>query len=119
MCNFTSARYEDLVFYNDQNDWIVVSKKKKKTKKGKHKTSALNGSYRNDHPKSYPRVKGKKPLNRKDRRRQQQQKEVSETIYIPDVPGHSELDLFAEVLKSLKNIPVRMVRVPYSNIKKE
>jgi K+/H+ antiporter YhaU regulatory subunit KhtT len=33
LCNFTSARYEDLVLENDDHDWIVVSKQKKKKKK--------------------------------------------------------------------------------------
>jgi hypothetical protein len=103
MRNFTSARYEDLVLDNDQNDWIVVSQKKKKTKKGKQMTSASNVSYCNDDPKSNPRDTGKKPLNRKERRCEKQQKEV-ETIHIPDVQGRSELDLSAEVLQSLKNI---------------
>jgi hypothetical protein len=105
MCNFTSAQYEDLVLDNDQNYCIYVSKKKMKTKKAKQKASAINVSYHNDHQKSNTRVWGKKPLNRKDRRCQQQQKEVYETICIPDVPERSELGLSAEALVSLMNIP--------------
>jgi hypothetical protein len=31
MCHFTSANYEDLVFENEQNDWIVVDKRKQKS----------------------------------------------------------------------------------------
>jgi hypothetical protein len=44
-------------------------------------------------------------LNRKDRRHQEQKKKVYEMIQIPDVPGHSELDLSAEFLEVLKNVP--------------
>jgi hypothetical protein len=40
-----------------------------------------------------------------ERRHQQQQKKVYETIHIPDVPGCPELDLSDEVLEALKNIP--------------
>jgi hypothetical protein len=32
ICHFTSANYEDLVFENEQNDWIVVAKHKQKSK---------------------------------------------------------------------------------------
>jgi hypothetical protein len=32
MCHFTSAKYKDLVLENDQNDWIVVAKRKQKSK---------------------------------------------------------------------------------------
>jgi hypothetical protein len=65
MCNFTSARNEDLVLDNDQNDWIV-SKEKKKSKKIKQKASAIDVSYHNDHLKSNPCVRRKKPSNWKD-----------------------------------------------------
>jgi hypothetical protein len=30
MCHFTSSNYEDLVLENEQNDWIVVAKRKTK-----------------------------------------------------------------------------------------
>jgi hypothetical protein len=32
MCHFTSANYEDLVLENELNDWIVVAKRKQKSK---------------------------------------------------------------------------------------
>jgi hypothetical protein len=35
MCHFTSANYEDLVLENEQNDWIVVAKRKRKKKQSK------------------------------------------------------------------------------------
>jgi hypothetical protein len=35
MCHFTSANYEDLVLENEQNDWIVVAKRKQKIKQTK------------------------------------------------------------------------------------
>jgi hypothetical protein len=105
MCIFTSAQYEYLVLDNDQNDWVIVSKKEKKTKKIKHKAYAIDVSYLNDHLKTNPLVKGKKLLNRKDRRRQPQRKKLYDTIHIPNVPGRSELDLSAEVLEALNNIP--------------
>jgi transcriptional regulator with PAS, ATPase and Fis domain len=90
---------------NDQNDWIVVSKKNKKSMKvEQQKTSAIVISYNNDHLDTNPRVKRKKTLNWKDRRRQQQQKKVYDTIHIPNVPGRTELDLSVDFLEALKNI---------------
>jgi hypothetical protein len=48
---------------------------------------------------------GNKPLNRTERRQKQQTKAAYETIHIPDVPGRPKLDLSAEFLEALKNIP--------------
>jgi hypothetical protein len=94
MCNFTSARYEDLVLENEHQDWIVVSKRKKKKKKSniQNKPPCFKGTKN-------------KPLTRKERRRKRQAKEVYEPIHIPDVPGLSKLDLSAEYLEAMKTIP--------------
>jgi hypothetical protein len=35
ICHFTSANYEDLVLENEQNEWNVVAKRKKKSKQTK------------------------------------------------------------------------------------
>jgi hypothetical protein len=35
MCYFTSANYEDLFVENEQNDWILVAKRKQKSKQPK------------------------------------------------------------------------------------
>jgi hypothetical protein len=35
MCNFTSAGYEDILLVNEQNDCIVVAKRKSKSKQTK------------------------------------------------------------------------------------
>jgi hypothetical protein len=32
MCHFTSANYEDFILENEQNYWIVVAKRKQKSK---------------------------------------------------------------------------------------
>jgi hypothetical protein len=88
-----------LVLDNDQNAWIAVSKKNKKSKKAKHKAKADVSNNRlmyqdkngdQDIARGYPpHVKGNKPLNRKDRRRHKQQKKVYDTIHIVDVPVFS------------------------------
>jgi hypothetical protein len=93
MCNFTSARYEDMLLENEHQDWIVVSKQKKKKK------SNIQGN-----PPCFKGTKNK-PLTRKERRRKQQVKEVYEPIYIPNVPGRTKLDLSAEYLEAMKTIP--------------
>jgi hypothetical protein len=94
MCNFTSARYEDLVLENEHQDWIVVSKRKKKKKKPNIQSI----------PPCFKGTKNK-PLTRKERRRKQQAKEVYEPIHISGVPGRTELDLSAENLEAMKTIP--------------
>jgi hypothetical protein len=81
MCNFTSARYEDLVLENDDHDWIVVSKKKKKEKEP---------NVQNVLP-CFKETKNK-PLTRKELRCKKQAKAVYEPIHIPDVPGRVELE---------------------------
>jgi hypothetical protein len=92
---FTSARYEDLVIDNDDHDWIVVPQRKKKKKKKTNVQSIL----------SCFKGTNNKPLTRKERRRKQQAKAIYKPIHIPDVPGRTELDLSAEFLEAMKNIP--------------
>jgi hypothetical protein len=40
ICHFTSANYEDLILENEQNDWVVVAKRKQKSKQTKKLVAA-------------------------------------------------------------------------------
>jgi hypothetical protein len=42
MCHFTSAICEDLVLENEQKDWIVVAKRKQKSKQTNKLVTATN-----------------------------------------------------------------------------
>jgi hypothetical protein len=40
MCHFTSANFEDLLLENEQNNWIVIAKRKQNSKQSKKLVTA-------------------------------------------------------------------------------